>query len=158
MEEKVKREFSAGGVVYKKENGKVSWLIIQPSAKGQSWRKGRWQLPKGWINEGETGQQAAIREVEEEGGVKAEIIDKIDRINIFFYDENKQKVIKNIVFFLMLMEYKGGSERDHGSETEEAVWLPYTKALEQLTFKSEKEILERAKKILEEKEKQPRLV
>lgn len=156
MEEKVKREFSAGGVVYKKENDKILWLIIQPSAAGQTWRKGRWQLPKGWIDEDETGQQAAIREVEEEGGVKAEIIDKIDRINIFFYDENKQKVVKNIVFFLM--KYKGGSEKDHGRETEEAVWLPYKKAYKQLTFKSEKEILEKAKKILEDKEKQPRLV
>jgi len=65
-------------------------------------------------------------------------------------------VIKNIVFFLM--QYKGGSEKDHGSETEKAVWLPYKKAYEQLTFKSEKETLEKAKKILEEKEKQPRLV
>jgi 8-oxo-dGTP pyrophosphatase MutT (NUDIX family) len=153
---KIKREYSAGGIVYKKEDGKIGWLIVQPSAEDQPWRQGRWQLPKGWIDEGETGQKAAIREVKEEGGVEAEVIEKIDRINIFFYDENKQKVVKNIVFFLM--KYQKGSEKDHDSETKEVVWLPYQKAHQRLTFKSEKKILEKAKKILEEKEKQPRLV
>jgi 8-oxo-dGTP pyrophosphatase MutT (NUDIX family) len=156
MKKSVKREYSAGGTVFKKKGGQVVWLIIQPNAKDQPWRQGRWQLPKGWIDKGETSQQAAIREVKEEGGVEAEIIEKIDRINIFFYNEDKQKVVKNIVFFLM--KYQGGSERDHDPETEKAVWLPFNQALERLTFKSERKILEKARKILEKKEKQLKLV
>ena len=63
---KIKREYSAGGIVYKKEDGKIGWLVVQPSAEDQLWRQGRWQLPKGWIDEGETSQQAAVREVKEE--------------------------------------------------------------------------------------------
>jgi len=144
----VKREFSAGGVVFKKEKGRVLWLIIQPRADGQPWRKGRWQLPKGWIDEGETSQEAATREVKEEGGVEAEIIDKVSRFDIFFHNEEKQKVVKNVVFYLM--RYRGGSEKDHSEETSEAVWLPYKKAYERLTFKSEK--------LLEESKRQPKLL
>jgi 8-oxo-dGTP pyrophosphatase MutT (NUDIX family) len=153
---KAKREYSAGGTVFKKKGNQIVWLIIQPSAKDQPWRQGRWQLPKGWIDEGETSQQAAIREVKEEGGVEAEVIEKIDRINIFFYNEDKQRVVKNIVFFLM--KYQGGREKDHGPETEKAVWLSFDPAWERLTFKSERKILEKARKILEKKEKQSKLV
>jgi 8-oxo-dGTP pyrophosphatase MutT (NUDIX family) len=152
----VKREFSAGGVVFRKEKRKTFWLIIQPAAKNEAWRQGRWQLPKGWIDEGENGIQAALREVKEEGGVEAKIIEKIDRINIFFYNEEKEKVLKNIVFFLM--EYRKGKVNDHSWETKEAIWLPFQKAYQKLTFDSEKKILKKAKELLEAKEKQPRLI
>ncbi len=162
MAKKVKREYSAGGVVFKRVKGsrgqgvKVLWLIIQPSAKDQPWHQGRWQLPKGWIDEGESGQQAATREVKEEGGVEAEIVEKVNRINIFFYNEEKQKVAKNIIFFLM--KYKKGSEKDHSWETKEAAWLSFKEAHERLTFKSEKGILEKAREILKDKEKQLKMV
>ena len=157
----IKREYSSGGAVFRKlgtknQKPRTEWLITQPDAGNEPWRQGRWQLAKGWIEEGETGQQAALREVKEEGGVKAKIVDKIGRIDIFFYNEEKQKVIKNIVFFLM--EYQSGSEKDHDQETSQAIWLPYDQAYDRLTFKSEKGILEKAKKILEEKEKQPSLL
>lgn len=152
----VKREFSAGGVVFKKEKKKTLWLIIQPEIKDEPRRQKRWQLPKGWIDEGETGSQAALREVKEEGGVEAEIIEKIGRINIFFYDQEKQKVLKNIVFFLM--KYQKGSIRNHSWETKEAIWLPFQAASKRLTFDSEKKILKKAKELLEEKEKQPKLI
>ena len=146
---KAKREYSAGGAVFKRKNNNLFWLIIQPSAKDQPLRQGRWQLPKGWIDKNETSQEAAVREVKEESGVEAEIVEKIDRINIFFYNEEKQQVVKNIVFFLM--EYQSGSIKDHEPETEKAVWLPFKKAYDQMTFKSEKKVLEKAKKILEER-------
>ncbi len=156
------RQYSAGGVVYKgageQENGRagVLWLLIQPAAEDEPWRQDRWQLPKGWIEPGESGQEAALREVEEEGGVKAQIVDKIDRINIFFYDEKKNRVVKNIVFFLM--EYQSDGENIHDQEVKEVVWLPDNEACERLTFKSEKEILVKAKKILAEKENQQALL
>jgi 8-oxo-dGTP pyrophosphatase MutT (NUDIX family) len=153
---KLVREYSAGGVVFKKENGQTLWLIIQPSAEDQSWRAGRWQLPKGWIEEGEKGPETAVREVREEGGINAEVVEKIGQINFFFYNEKKQKVLKNVAFFLM--EYQNGSEKDHDGETEEAVWLPYEKAYEQLTFKSEKETLKKGKEILDKRGDQPKLL
>jgi 8-oxo-dGTP pyrophosphatase MutT (NUDIX family) len=151
----MKREFSAGGAVFKKQNGKILWLLIQP--KGRE----RWQLPKGWIDEGEDAKKAALREVAEEGGIQAELIDKIDTISIFFrYSYTgapKDLVNKQITFFLM--KYQG--ETKDGPDKEEiggVSWSPYDDAYGKLTFKSEKEILEKAKNILEEKEKQPRLL
>jgi 8-oxo-dGTP pyrophosphatase MutT (NUDIX family) len=154
---KIKREYSAGGVVFKKENDGVFWLVIQPKAsESEHWRKGRWQLPKGWIDEGETGPEAALRETKEEGGVEAELVKKVDNITIFFYNEEKERVVKNIAFFLM--RCLGDLKEGFGPETERVLWLPFKKAWEKLTFKSEKEILERAREILKKGEGQPRLI
>lgn len=153
----VKREYSAGGVVYKKENGKICWLLFQPKAsEKEPWRKGRWQLPKGWIEPNESSQQTALRETEEEGNVKAEIIEKIDSITVFFYNQEKQKVVKNIVFYLM--KWLEDKPDGYGPETEKTLWLPFEEAREKLTFDSEKEILIKAQKILKEEESQPRLI
>lgn len=157
----IKREFSAGGVVYKKvkeqesRRVKILWLLYKPAGRRKFYQKG-WRFPKGWIDEGETSQEAALREVEEEGGVKAEIIDKIDRVQYFFYNEQKEKVLKSIAFYLMkwLADVKNGP----GWETEKIEWLPFNEAHQKLAFDSEKKALKRAKKILEEKERQQSLL
>jgi bis(5'-nucleosidyl)-tetraphosphatase len=151
----IKREYSAGGVVYRKKDKKILWLIIQPEGGGH-WSKGRWQFPKGWIEAGEKPAETARREVEEEAGIKAEVIEKIDDLKIFFYDEEKNKVFKTITLFLMKYQRKG--ERKEDAEKIAAIkWLPYKEAHKRLTFKSEKEILAKAKKVLTGKGKQPEL-
>ncbi len=150
----VKREFSAGGVVFKKEKSKILWLVYKPSGKSKFYQKG-WRLPKGWIDKGETGKEAALREVEEEGGIEAEIVDKIDTIQIFFYNKEKEKVLKSITFYLM--RWITDIEKGPGWETEKIEWLPFKEAYIKLAFDSGKKILEKAKKILDEKERQKRL-
>lgn len=133
------RQFSAGGVVFRENPLQV--IVIKPSGKD------RWQLPKGWIDEGETSEQAAIREVKEEAGIEAQPVQKIDTIKIFFKDEKTGKnVLKMITFYLM--KYEKGNVKDHHWETEEVVWLSREEALEKLTFKSEKEVLEKALRLL----------
>lgn len=149
----VKREYSAGGVVFKKEGKKILWLMVQPNGGTRPYDQIRWQLPKGWVDEGEKVEEAALREVKEEGGIKAQLIEKIDSVQIFFRDtyqgDPKQLVTKTITFYLM--EYQGETKEGPGWETKAVVWLPYEKAHRQLTFDSEKKILEKAKKILEER-------
>jgi len=146
------RQFSAGGAVFKKEGNKISWLLVRPSGGDKFHDRIYWQLPRGWLNEKENSEQAAIREVEEEGGVKAEIVQKIDTIKIFFKNtfegKPEETVLKTITYFLM--KYKEDIPGGFGWETEEIVWLPFDQAKEKLTFKSEKEILCKAQKILEE--------
>lgn len=145
------RQFSAGGAVYKKEKGNVLWLLIQPKDQEKFYDEVRWQLPKGWLEEGEKSEDTAEREVKEESGVEAKIIQKIDTIKIFFKNvfegKPKETVIKMVNFFLM--EYQKDTKEGFGPETEKILWLPFEKAREKLTFKSEREILQKAQKLLE---------
>jgi 8-oxo-dGTP pyrophosphatase MutT (NUDIX family) len=154
--QKVRREFSAGGIVYKKNNKKTLWLIIQPEGGGH-WSKGRWQFPKGIIEEGEKAQATAEREIEEETGVRAKAIKKVEDLRIFFFDEKKNRIFKTISLFLM--SYQGeGKRKEDREKIAEIAWLPYNQAHERLTFDTEKKALEKAKKALEEKERQPSLL
>lgn len=151
----VKKEYSAGGVVFKKENGEILWLIIQPEGGGH-WSKGRWQFPKGWVEEGEQSTETAKREVEEETGIKANVVEKVDSLRVFFYDENKNRIFKTIALFLM--EYQGKGKKKEDAEKIAAIkWLSFKEAYERLTFDSEKKALKKAKGILEETEKQQKL-
>ena len=146
---KIKFEYSAGGAVYKRakskeQRAKIEWLIVNP--KGTD----RWQLPKGFIDQGESAQQTALREVEEEGGVKTRVIDKIDKIE-FFYQMDGVRRKKTVTFFLL--EYLSGSTANNDSEIETAKFVFFKEALQLLNFDTEKEVLKKAKTILEEREK-----
>ncbi len=145
------RQFSAGGAVFKKEGEKTLWLLIQPARNDKSPKEIRWQLPKGLVGEGEKMEAAAVREVEEEGGVSVKVIGKVDSIRIIFSNtfegKPEEKILKTIAFYLM--EYLEEKANGHDEEVAEVVWLPFEEAKERLTFKNEKEILEKGKFILE---------
>jgi len=109
------------------------------------------------IEEGEKAQETAEREIEEETGVKAKAIKKVDDLRIFFYDEEKNKIFKTISLFLMSYEGEGKKEEDR-EKIAEISWLTFEEASEKLTFDTEKKALGKAKKILEEQERQPNLL
>lgn len=138
----LKRHFSAGGAVYRTISGKTEWLLIRPA------RTSRWQLPKGTIDEGETSDITAVREVFEETGVQALITQKIDTVRYFFAQKG-ERVFKSVVFYLM--ESKGEEpkiEEKWAHEVDEAVWLDYNEGYSRLTYKGEKEILKKAQDLL----------
>ena len=94
--QKFLREFSAGGVVYRKfkmENSKfkIAWLI----GKHSGYHK--WVLPKGLIEEGEHGWETALREVEEEVGIKARLVSEkpIHRVKYVYWAEFKKQETRN---------------------------------------------------------------
>lgn len=134
------REISAGGVVFKKENGQTLWLIVKPQGTD------RWQLPKGKIEEDENVFSAAKRETEEEGGVKVKVIKKIGSSSYFYFWEGSRR-FKIVVYFLM--QYLGETKKGHDEEIEETQFLPFKEALEKLTFKDDKKIMEMGKKLTE---------
>lgn len=140
------RQFSAGGVVYKRNRNQVSWLIRR--AKPSEYYKGTagWSLPKGWIDVGEKSQDAAIREVKEETGVEAKIVSKIGEMKYFFVDENKEKVFKIVTYYLM--EYAGETGKGFDEETEEIKWVTIDEALERVRYKNEREMVENGNKLL----------
>lgn len=148
----VKREYSAGGVVYRKDGDETLWLVIQPEGD-EHWSHDRWQFPKGMIEPGEKATQTALREVEEETGVIASLQEKIDSIRIFFYDEEKNRIFKTITFYLM--EYsKEGKRVEDGEKMGQIVWLKEEDALSKLTYKTEKEMLIKARAILDANHRQ----
>jgi len=132
----VKRIFSAGGVVLKSEDGQVSVLVTQHS------KHLGWDFPKGHVEAGESSEEAALREVEEETGVKAEIIEKTGQTQ-YFYFEDGQKVFKTVTFFLM--KYIGEGEATTAFEVSGKVWLPVNEVEGKLTFKDTKKLWEEAK-------------
>ena len=137
---KVKRGFSAGGVVFRQEPEGILWLVVRPKGSEQ------WRFPKGKIEKKESSAEAALREVKEEGGIEAEIKGKIDIIKYFFV-QDKQRIFKTVVFYLM--EYVQEAQGGFCWETEEIAWLPFEEAREKLAFKNEKEVLEKGREILE---------
>jgi 8-oxo-dGTP pyrophosphatase MutT (NUDIX family) len=151
----VKRELSAGGAVFKEEKGKTLWLIVQPKRDDPE-KPIHWRLAKGIIEKGESTEATALREVEEETGVKAEILAKIGKTT-YFYNFRDQKIFKIIIFFLMEFQTDTGNGVD-GVEIAEEAWLPFKEAYKELTFDSEKKILKKAKELLEEKKKQLKLI
>lgn len=151
----VKREISAGGAVFKKADKELLWLIVQPKRSDSS-KPINWRLAKGLIEKGEPTEVAALREVKEEAGIKAKVLDKIGK-STYFYTFKGDRIFKIIIFYLMRFLSETGNGVDE-VEIEKKEWLPYKEAYEKLTFDSEKRILEKAKKILREKEKQQRLL
>lgn len=155
------REFSSGGIVYKRENGQVLWLVAK-SNPSDSHPDSYWRLPKGWLDddhEGEPGpyglgykkatddvvRSAAIREVKEEAGVEAEIIKKVDTIK-YFYTFEGDRILKFVTFYLM--EWKKDLPEGFGFETSEVAWLPFEEARKRLKNSGEKKILEKAQALL----------
>jgi 8-oxo-dGTP pyrophosphatase MutT (NUDIX family) len=98
-------------------------------------------LPKGHVDPGETPAQAAQREVREEAGVEAELVSELGEVR-YWYQRGGRKIPKLVTFFLL--EYRSGSHADHDSEVEEVRWLPLTDALTALSYKGEREMVERA--------------
>ena len=134
----MKTERSAGAIVFRKDKEPV-YLLLQYQAK-------HWDFPKGNIEKGETDQETVKREIEEETGIKdIEIIkDFKEKIQYYFKFEG-ELINKTVIFYLA----KTKTEKVKLSfEHIGSIWLPYDKAIEKLTFKNAKEILENAHKFL----------
>src|SRR3989344_9145654 len=141
MKSKRKEKIPGGGVVYRKlkvksEKSKILWLVCKHSGYK------KWVLPKGLINEGEMAEAAAVREVQEETGVKARIVAKIKPVEKYTYTLNGEKVFKIVQYFLM--EYVSGDVADHDWEMEEVEWLSFEAACEKLEFSGQKRVLKQA--------------
>jgi len=139
----MKRQFSAGGVVFKKDGDAIFWLIMKPKPSAE-FPSNRYQLPKGTIETGEKVIDAATREVFEETAIRAKIIEKIDNIK-YIYTFRGEKYFKVVTWFLM--EYVSGEPTADNVETEEVFWMDFQNSIKTLSYSSEKEILKKANNI-----------
>ncbi len=106
-------------------------------------------LPKGHIDEGETPLQAAIREVREEAGVVVEHLADLGEVR-YWYTRGGRRISKAVAFFLF--GYVEGDLADHDEEVEEARWLPLSEARQSLSYAGEREMIERAMRVLRERD------
>ena len=142
-------QVSAGGVVYRQVTGQageqveVALILVGP--------RERWQLPKGAANNHETNEQAALREVREETGLTAEVIELIDRIEYWFYaNRDGQRVRFHKYVYFYLMNFLAGDVQDHDHEVVEARWVEIEQAIDWLAFESEREIMRKARSKIRE--------
>lgn len=107
--------------------------------------KSYWGFPKGHLNEGESSKDAALREVKEEVGLDAEIIDKVG-VSKYFFEWEGEKIFKVVTIFLM--KAKTGQITIQAEEILEARWVNVDEALELLSFANDKKLLSQALKLL----------
>jgi 8-oxo-dGTP pyrophosphatase MutT (NUDIX family) len=98
-------------------------------------------LPKGHIDPGETPEQAAAREVREETGVDADLVEKLGDVR-YWYQRRGTRIFKVVSFYLF--DYRSGSLEDHDHEIEEAMWMPLDEATTALSFRGEREMVAKA--------------
>lgn len=132
----MKREYSAGGIVLK---GNQVLLIKNAALRDPS--KAYWGFPKGHINEGESAEEAAVREIKEETGVEAEIVKKLGESSYIFTKQGEQ-ISKTVVYFLLV--YTVGEIKAQDLEVLDAGWYTPKEALAMLSFKKDCEFLENA--------------
>jgi 8-oxo-dGTP pyrophosphatase MutT (NUDIX family) len=123
-------ETSYGGVVLRGEE----LLVITPAGKRVT------GLPKGGMEDGETPEQVAAREVREETGVIAKVLEPLGDVR-YTYRRGGRRVRKTVHFFLC--EYVRGSTNDHDHEVDDARWIALESALQALSYPGERALIER---------------
>ncbi|MGH3979315.1 MAG: NUDIX hydrolase [Pseudonocardiaceae bacterium] len=137
-------ETSAGGLVVDRSDGAPRAALI-----GRVDRRGRllWSLPKGHIEEGETAEQAAVREVAEETGIDGQVIASLGKIDYWFVAEDR-RIHKTVHHFLM--RAVGGTLSDADVEVTEVAWVPLADLEARLAYADERRLARRADGLLSE--------
>ena len=130
----MKKERSAGTIVFRKDKEPI-YLLLHYEAK-------HWDFPKGNIEKNETDEQTLRREIAEETGIKdIELIRGFKETIQYYYRLKSETINKQVNFYLA----RTNTEKVKLSfEHIGFAWLPYNKAINKLTFKNAKEILEKA--------------
>lgn len=143
------REFSAGGVVVRRMKHRWWVAAIEPQgrrspASKPSSREWVLALPKGAVDEGETAEQSALREIHEETGVVGGTIAKLKDIKYYYIRSwgDHQRVFKIVSFYLVA--YKSGRlgniSPEMRKEVKRALWIPLEDAAKELSYPGEREV------------------
>jgi 8-oxo-dGTP pyrophosphatase MutT (NUDIX family) len=137
----VRDQVSAGGVAWRPgaDGGAEVAVVLVDSKKGR-----RWQLPTGLVDEGESPEAAARREVREEAGIEvAATAEPLETVEYWYVATERGggrvRFHKRVHFFLF--PYERGDTADHDHEVLEARWVPIAEAERMLAFRGERKVL-----------------
>ena len=133
-----RQDTSYGGVVCRRnESSQLEVVLIATHGRE------RWALPKGLTRAGETLEETALREVREETGLTARILEPFEPIEYWFWwgqPGRKTRHHKKVHYFLM--SYLSGDVAEHDHEVDDAQWFPLEQAIQLASYKSERQLLE----------------
>jgi 8-oxo-dGTP pyrophosphatase MutT (NUDIX family) len=131
-----REDYSAGGVAYRRDDDHAYEIAVIATQGGT-----RWQLPKGTREAGETSEETALREVEEEVGLRTVCEAWLNTVRYWYWDtfrKTKPELVhKHVEFYLLRVV--GGELSDDSIEVDATAWLSPEEALELLAFPGEKE-------------------
>ena len=136
LENKFEYEKSCGAIVFNENTEKI--LLVKM-------HNGNWGFPKGHIESNETKEETAIREVFEETNIKIKIIPNFEREIKYIPNEN---TIKKVTFFAGITQEENVIVETH--EIEDFKWCTYEEALKLVTYKLQKDVLEKSRKVIME--------
>ncbi|MGC8776777.1 MAG: uracil-DNA glycosylase family protein [Candidatus Micrarchaeia archaeon] len=125
-------DFSAGAIIYKKENGRIKFLFLIS-------HKNELDIPKGHFENNETAMETAKREIKEETGLDVEFLPYFKYVNRYFFSEGKERVLKRVATFISKVSENATIKIS--SEHKGYVWLGYEKAMERMKYKDMKQLL-----------------
>jgi 8-oxo-dGTP pyrophosphatase MutT (NUDIX family) len=127
---------SAGGLVVR-----GATILLISTQQGR-----RWQLPKGHIEDGETSEQTAVREVREETGVTGRVVAALPEIEYWYVEKGNLRIHKRVDYFLL--EYESGDPADFDArEVSGAGWFGWDEGLAKLSFDNERRVGEQAREL-----------
>lgn len=135
--------YSAGGVIYRITTGRLHVALIATDSGG------RWGLPKGHVQRGETAEAAALREVAEETGLAGEIVRHLATIE-YWFRANSARVHKYVDLFLM--RYTAGEPTPQIGEVDDVQWFPLEEAVRMVSFDRERDVLAQVQVLWNEQE------
>ncbi|WP_369715268.1 NUDIX domain-containing protein [Leptotrichia alba] len=136
LENKFEYEKSCGAIVFNENTEKI--LLVKM-------HNGNWGFPKGHIESNETKEETAIREVFEETNIKIKIIPNFEREIKYIPNEN---TIKKVTFFAGITQEENVTV--DSQEIEDFKWCSYEEALKLVTYKLQKDVLEKSRKVIME--------
>ena len=137
---RAQRETSAGGVVYRLQEGGALFLLIKDSYQN-------WGFPKGHLEPGERAEDAAMREVREETGIgDLAMRGRIETIDWYF--RFRGQLIHKICHFYLMETSQATTNPQHAEGITACRWVPFDEARSAISYANARKVLGRANEMI----------